>query len=409
LKIKSKKIGENKTINIREFPIIIHPEHGVFKAASMFIKEQALWRSLRPGSLHDIAYIICDWCNYLQQQGIKWNQPSEQNYWFWLAGAFASGEIARNRQGHKANIIVRWVHFLASREIGGDILKSFAVSISQSPLDVADMKPKGRFKAQSGPKVENGRRPIPSTEEVDRILETLATNQNAFIAERNYLLGLTAVRTGLRAMGLASLTCKTLNMMLRSHNLIDHAERIELMVNNQAAKVALRAGLNELSKMGGENLITLIKEKGGKQRDVSFPISLVLSLIEYVWGERALFLKKRGKNVSSVLWVSEKGKRCTTLKRKSISDILRKQGFVASGVRGSGHCLRGAFLTDYACMLVLRAKRRLGPDYDSRDVLLQLAEVAGHEDPETLRPYLDEARIRLVLVGNENFMASEAL
>jgi hypothetical protein len=80
------------------------------------------------------------------------------------------------------------------------------------------------------------------------------------------------------------------------------------------------------------------------------------------------------------------------------------RGFIAAGVKGSGHSLRAAFLTEYAQRLLREAKNKFGQSYDAQALLIMLAEIAGHEDPTTLKNYLDEARIREALTGGRQFL-----
>lgn len=387
-------------------PAIVNPVHGVFAPASLFLWEEFAWRSGRIGSLLDMAEIICIWCNHLLELGVQWNEPSDAHYLQWLLDALSLGIVARGRLRRRASVVMRWYHFLASRNIGGSLLRSFAASISASPLDIANLEPRARFKAERGPKLKNGKRHVPHPEEVERVLDALASHENPFIAERDWSIGRTAYDTGLRVMGLEALTCSTVDALLRADRLIEANQRVEWMAQDRIAKVRLKTALADLVESGRQNLITDITEKNGKTRSVQFPITLVGRILEYIWGERRALLQKFGsagyERSQRGLWLSSTT--CEPLTNATIKDILRKRGFVAAEVKGSGHSLRAAFLTEYACVLIREAKRNFGDNYDAGAILLTLAEIAGHEDPKTLQHYLDEARIREALFDDRDFL-----
>jgi len=207
-------------------------------------------------------------------------------------------------------------------------------------------------------------------------------------------------------MGLEALTCSTVDALLRADRLIEANQRVEWMAQDRIAKVRLKTALADLVESGRQNLITDITEKNGKTRSVQFPITLVGRILEYIWGERRALLQKFGsagyERSQRGLWLSSTT--CEPLTNATIKDILRKRGFVAAEVKGSGHSLRAAFLTEYACVLIREAKRNFGDNYDAGAILLTLAEIAGHEDPKTLQHYLDEARIREALFDDRDFL-----
>lgn len=400
--IRATGAGFNSKPLALDFPIVIHPDYGVFEPAVLFLQELERWRSAKSGVLADVAYIICQWCNHLQDIGRSWDAPSEVIFQSWLRDELGAGWIARARQARKANVLVRWYHFLASRGVGGALLRSFTASISASELDVSNLDPRARFKAPRGPKLKFGKRPIPAPQEVLRVIEALAEHKDPFIAERDWLLGRVAYETGLRAMGLESLTCRSLEDMLREDGLLSAGQQIVFMGRDRAAKARVRAALQQLQQTGRECLIGMVTEKGGKSRYVSFPIGLVAAILEHVWGERSAKIKVccQGKGASA-LWLS--GRTGQPLKRNSIKDILKIRGFNAAEAKGSGHSLRSAHLTDMACHLLAEAKSSSGSSFDTQAILFALAEIAGHSDPRTLEGYLNGARIRAVMMGDEAF------
>jgi integrase len=391
--IAPKKCGSGWVIG---FPIIVHPDLGVVKSASVYLHEQAKWGSRRLGTLEDVAYILCSWCNYLQDYGASWDFPTEKLYFDWIshqdvaAGNDGAPEtIGAPRQRRRAFVIFHWVHFLVSIGHGGPSLRLFAESICARD---ADSKARPRFKPPTGPKLKNGSLWIPTPDEVDRVLDALADHPNPFMAERNWLIARTIQNTGLRAMGVCSLSCRFIESLLGSEQLVGRYARIASMALDRPAKAAIRSGLAELRDKGRTGLIGKIKEKRGKVREVLFPFQTISNILDHVWGERATLLRENGRSPAGedALWLTVQGGK---LELEAIKKLIRELGFNECDFKGGAHRLRASFLTELAIELVNEAYEMYGPNYDERNVLEALAERAGHDAPESLRPYINRARV----------------
>lgn len=375
------------------YPIIVHCELGVFAPASIFINEISKWRQEKLGSVLDIAYIICSWCNYLQDRNCEWNCASDEYFHSWLTSGREIQGLSNARIARRASVIFRWSNFLLNRGVGGSPLREFASSISAEPESFLRGTARPRFKAMRGPKLKRGKKRIPSPEEAARVVDCLGAHPNPFIAERDWLIGQVALETGLRAMGLAKLCTYRLEKALREENILVGSSRLVEMTDNSEDKASLRRTLIDLQDRGRLNVFLEITEKGGKHRIVAFSIDLVLAVLEHIWGERAQLLRRQNwEPFDGRLWLSERFRR--PLAVGSIKDLIRKRGYKSANVPGSAHSFRATFLTGKAAELLLEEKELWGDQADPQGVLLKLAEIAGHEDTSTLKPYLDEAQIR---------------
>lgn len=383
------------------YPIVVHADCGVFEPAALYLREQADWQNARTGTLADMAYVICGWCNFLQDQGRCWDEGTEVLFHTWLTKAGARGGISRARLARRAGVIFKWTRFLAQRDIGGSQLRLFSASISSNPTSIEELSGKPRYKAIRGPKLKRGRRRVPSEHEAQQVLQQLAEHSNPFLAERNWLIGCIAQRTGLRALGLSRLTIPLIEKALENEGALPGGLKVDMAFHDKKEMASIRFHLLQMIQRGRQDVFIELVEKRGKHRFVPFPIELVLTLLDHVWGERALLLKRKSwRPQDGALWISERRERSLSL--GAIKDVVLHKGFKASGINGSVHSLRATYLTTLAAKLLIEEKRIWGDDVDTRGVLLRLAEIAGHDDPASLRPYLDLAQIRGRLIASRD-------
>lgn len=375
------------------YPIIVAANCGVFTPAAEYIRHEAMWSSLAAGSLRDVAGIICDWCNHLSDIGVEWSSPTSLQFNSWVTDQVEAHGFSHARQIRKASVIFEWYRFMAM-ELNYSSVFGFAKSISDAHGLSEEIGKRVKYRRASASRLKNGRRPVPSTEQVQRVLEALMDHPDPFIAERNWLIGRTAYETGLRAMGNASLDLQFIDRLLRSKSILAPTQSVADR-HTRALQAEVRRRLQQFRDFGFKRLYGTVLEKRSKNRTVGFPIDLVLAILDYVWGERAKVIRERGvreANGDQKLWIA--ASTGWGLNRGSICDIVACNGFKAAGVRGSGHSLRAAFLTEQALRLLAEARSKFGQNYDEFTILNELAELAGHENPDTLRYYIDQARLR---------------
>lgn len=369
---------------------IIDQNFGVFEPASVYLRELLFYRSLSAGTLYDVAGIICKWVNYVDSQAKSWDEATSWDLLGWVKQTGTAGEVDSNRRTRIYGVIFRWLRFLAGRQIGGDRVRLLAASLSDDPINVSQISTESRFKVGLGSKIYEPTY-IPSDEEASRVLEELAGDGDTFLRERNWLIAKTLESTGLRAMGVTAMSCETVAQLLRSRGVIS-TQPIESLALDQQGRARVRKGLNDLRRQGVEKLYVQITEKGQRTRFVGFPISLISMILDYIWGARHAFARSRVCGQS--LWLSHKtGLGLTT---GTIKDFIKKGFLDAKVSQGSAHSFRGLYLTRTAETLVADAIEKFGVNFDSSAILLILAEIAGHKDPKTLKPYIKQARIAAV-------------
>jgi hypothetical protein len=145
-----------------------------------------------------------------------------------------------------------------------------------------------------------------------------------------------------------------------------------------------------------EFLYVVVVEKGRKARKVQVPIALFReTLRRWVWDHRARFIdsvKRRDRAwlPPDALWLSRKTRR--GLVAHSIGNEMKK-AFARLGPPSdalSGHRLRAFYLTQLIRRLYRKALALQGRLLDVDAILNEAAELAGHSDPKSLKPYLDQ-------------------
>jgi len=369
---------------------IVTSSDGVLEPVATFVAELTNWGSRPVDSVADEVYILCGWCNFLERFNLTWDTAGETDVLSYIAEAKLKS-IGSNRIGRRIAVITKWYLFLVSRKIGGAGVASFATSLTDRPLDLNSDIATPRFKTPRGSKSTHGDRHTPSAKEADLVLQALSDHKNEFIAHRNFALGATVIKTGLRAVGLHQLSISFLNGVLAKGGVIKHDESIDWYGDDKTQRDEIRTKILSRDALGAGPFIGYLEEKTGL-RQVKFPYQTILALLSFVWGPRHKLIKNRykGRRIDP-LWLS--ARQCSGLSRGAIKDIFKQKGFGVAHVEGSGHRLRATFLTMKALQFLLEAKRRFGNRYDRAAILTQLAMLAGHATTDSLKVYLDEALI----------------
>jgi hypothetical protein len=180
-----------------------------------------------------------------------------------------------------------------------------------------------------------------------------------------------------------------LDNMLVSQGVIGPAESLADLPPQRRAEA--RGRLLALEERGLTGFISAPLYEKGKHRRVRFPVKLMWQLMDYVWAERAIFVEQQRAGTTraragAALWLSTKTGEA--IRRGTIADLL-KRGFVEAGEPGSGHRIRAASLVRLLRQSVRRARANGAGRFDAELILSRVAEEAGHEDPESLRAYLN--------------------
>lgn len=385
------------------FPIVRSGNGTVIEPIADYLRERALYKNYAVGSLQDEAYALCEWWNFLEARGIVWTQANDRSLLLWTQEQLARS-VSQARITRKIHIVHTFYRTLQCTlhqidkiiEDGSDpnrrwqINADVVITVDRTGQKHMAFRPRIRF--STVPKAVKGRRPTPSPDEVIKVLDQLADRDREYLGARDWLCASWMARVGLRRAGVASLTVQSLEHALQLEGMWDSkSNRLEALATDTLGRLRLHERLQAYAEGGRENLFITVTEKGDKTRTTPVPIDFFLQNLEYVWDLRAAFvgrLPSQARHHGRALWLSMKGGRA--LSAKSIGDLV-KNAFNTAGVAGSGHRLRASYATQLFLRRTLEAKSVFGDLWDPRIVLEEVAEVLGHERPETLRPYLNAA------------------
>lgn len=193
-------------------------------------------------------------------------------------------------------------------------------------------------------------------------------------------------------------TAKHRNQLLASWSLGSGLRRGEL----EYLKVTMLPTAKECLELSAANRVywMLIRGKGGKERNVPVDPDLLLDTRAFSFGSkeypssRELMVKKRKRPMKddSIFLNSKTGE---ALLGQSMSHIFRHAFALATGRADRGglrlHRLRARFATKLVQELAIAAVEKgqhVGDPSVQRNILEDAAEILGHTDIKTLRPYL---------------------
>lgn len=390
-------------VSLERFPILVSDVDGVFSPGVQYLRELGVNLGMAPGSLYDIAGILCAWTNWLAVRDHRWDAPTVGLFVEWSKGDQVRQRLASARQRRRAQVVYGFYEHLdrcdlANFEVGNFVL---ALTAPIDPHQLGKRQPVRRVLrlkfGRTRPR-RAGLRPTPNDEEVGAILEALLSDGGSFLAIRNWLLARTASQTGLRREGLAGLDISTLDRSLQTVGILQSTSSV---VDQRAqGRANIRHQLLLLEERGARNLVFDGIQEKGKIRSVAMPIELVRQLLDFIWVDRAKHVHSGRAGASrarsaGAIWISAKTGRA--LGAGAISDIIA-HGFRAAEVAGSPHRLRAAYAVALFRRLIREAYDNGGMVHHAETLLERVAQHLGHERPETLRPYLHTAQLEDLVV-----------
>lgn len=378
--------------------VVCHPGQGIIVSVAMYLDECLRWRSLSEGSAYDEALIIRDWVTFLDGRGFGLHQASDFEFISWIEISRSRAKCSKQRIARRASVVWKFYRFAKGLPGADPGFRKFFEQISHTTTSpIGDSVSSQRYSANAPATRPHPR--VPTDDQVEKVLKCLAQHPVDFISERNWLIGRCMSEVGLRAMGVQALSVSSIKQCLRIEGIIGEADDFDGGARIRETRVLIRTRLISLAEQRRSELQLSVTEKGGRVRNVALPISLAQSLIEHVWGRRSRLIDARiaGEIIPDGVFLSY-----TTAKpiaTGSIKDIVAELGFGLAGILGAGHSLRAYYLTCRAISLINEAKELFGNRYDPQMIMHQLAELAGHSHWHTLKFYLDQARIRQVLLS----------
>lgn len=374
------------------FPLLVSERGGLFAPGHLYLCELATFGALATSSLQDVAYVLCAWLNHLEGEDLVWDQPST-TFIRWAKMSDEAGRLTVERRRRRARVVFDFYDYAFRNGYQASTIATFLEEFSEPISAEALLSPRVRrtlrLRFGRSPARVGGMRPTPSDEAVDRIGAALLGSGDGYSEVRNWLLVRTTYETNLRTQGLAQLSLPLIDDMLFKQGVIRKSESVGDL--RAADRARVRSRIASLADDGLGAFVSAPVFEKGKKRRVVFPLGLVVQLLDFVWAERAEFLRQRRAGTSRAraghaLWLSSKTGLALT--RGAIADIL-KEGFRRADVAGSGHRIRAASAVRQLREMVRSARANGAGRFDAELLLIRLAERMGHEDPETLRPYLN--------------------
>ncbi|MGE5478077.1 MAG: hypothetical protein ACM3Q1_15575 [Bacteroidales bacterium] len=428
--------GEEFMANGRKaagMPLVLGADGALHEGASSYFLQKMGWEGATAGSMRVEGYVLKDWLQFLEDRGIDWREPTDNLLSDWASDQAARGKIGAKRINDKLGYVFAFYHTLQTIGVLSDIVENplapetnFDGTRRRFPISAEEVLSEGRrsgvrrvslcprVRYHDPAAIRGGRRYTPDEGEVEAVLDHLLGKSagNEFARVRNFLCARVMANMGLRREGAANLTTTALESALAEAGIhvpvfrpADAEERAALLMAgwipwltglDAIAAIAeernrIIDALADLERQHRRNLFVTVVEKGRKKRVVPLPIRLMRSLlVEWVWDQRVRFIAQRRSRFSSympptALWLSRKTGKAMTM--GAIANEM-KTAFNTLEINASGHRLRAYFLTELVRDLYLAARAAHGRMFDARTILDQAAEIAGHSDPASLKPYL---------------------
>lgn len=364
-------------------------------------------RNLSAGTVLGTARIIKDWFSFLAAKRVDWIDANNELVKRW---ATSQEKRARKRRiQRKVEVVFDFYRTVQSefgwldRVIGPQSALPNAWKFPLSFEIITKMKKDGTSVEKLRPSfhyptlTKSRRRPTPTPEQVgqikDKLLEIPTTERATFW----WLSAGWMHDSGLRLEGVAGLTLEALSTALADEGILGPSGKpwtLGSLARDHVAQDRIKLSISALREDCREYVLVRVTEKGGKARDVPLNLDTLEHNLDYVWGARdALvrdrFMRRSSYEPSDALFLSYKtGK---AFQPKSLGNAL-KLVFNALRIPGSAHRLRAFFASKITRKTYLRARAIHGRVLDQRSILLEAAEAMGHERPETLEPYVNDAR-----------------
>ncbi len=354
-------------------PLMLDSHNNVIDAASDWFRHLILVKRRATSSVRQFAYQLQQWWAFLENNKINWDAVDDYTLMAWR-----DSHVDKDYDKATVNSLILTVfRFYLWAEKKGytngligetDISRNFRPNISV----IANTNEKGRVHYSTPLLIRTVAKPIlptPTNDEITKVHEALAEmyGDNSDLLIRDSLILLWMEGTGLR-----------------------RAEVLSLKTDDVPDWGAL-----ELIELEDENAKITVTGKGGKKRIVFAGVDLLTQTREYIENERQTienrFCLKQDSNYKKTESIFLSAKTGLQLTADSVSQQFAK-AFKKAGIKGSGHRIRARFLTNLVISLLEAQFEKFKSLPDAASILLPAAQIAGHNNIETLRPYLDIAR-----------------
>ena len=376
-------------------------QRGLFEPVQRYLRHRKVSRGRQNGTLMNDALILRRWVSYLDQKKLNWTQASDHLFERFVNER--AGEVSPSRLQTEINVIWSF-YWVAQEKLGlisgvvenperGEIGRLLPISAVLTHKRSKD----GRLIRRLGPQIslnttpQGSLRPTPNDEQVEQILSALLSASSRGRGAAWWLMANWMYRSTLRCVGVARLTVGALSEALSAEGIRAPVGPYGLaqISEDPEQQERIKSELSALARRGRTQLFVRVVEKRSKARFVPISIDDFELNLDFIWSDRSWLVKmfrgRSGFNGTDALFPSMKtGGHYLP---GSISNLINSQ-FRRLDVPGSAHRLRAACCVRIMRDCYIRARALHGRSWDPNAVLLEVAEVMGHSNPETLRPYL---------------------
>jgi integrase/recombinase XerD len=362
---------------------------GVIEAASDWLRFLATHRSHAETSLQTYAEVLRLFWNHLDEAGRAWDEIDDSFLIAWRDTQMVGG-VDRKTINYRITMLYRfylWAqddgavrNLIGAPEWGDEGLKRvYPVSVTIERATGSDGQSRVRYGSNvllKNVSKRSGRMThTPTEDEMYRVHLELARGGEV-VAQRNTLMASWAEEAGLRRKEIAALLVEQIP---------DH-EQIEAMLAEP-----------------GLHILELVVTKGGKPRKVPVTPDLLRRTRDFIEYERQALIdevRKRAPRYRPPRTIFLSTRTGKAMSERAVTNLFT-EAFRAAGVPAWQHRIRAKFLSFITQRYFEVEYDRHGNEFSRETILLRVAEIAGHADPETLRPYLD-------LVVKRHFEADRA-
>lgn len=370
-------------------PLMLDSQNVVVAPVSNWLRYLVLVQRRATSSVRQFAYHLQQWWSFIEKRKITWDSADDYTLMAWRDSFLNNGHDKRTINSRVLTIFRFYLWVEKKGYTNGligetDISRGFRPKLSVT----AHTNDKGRTRYTTPLLIRTVAKPIlptPTNDAITKVHEALAQmyGDNTDLMIRDSLILLWMEGTGLRRAEVLS---------LKTSDIPDRDALDSETLEDDHAKINVTG-------------------KGGKKRIVFAGRDLLTETQEYIENERQAmvrrFRSKQGEIYPEPHNIFLSAKTGLSLTPDAVSQQLAK-AFRKAGIKGSGHRIRARFLTNLVGSLLEAQFEKFKSLPDAASILLPAAQIAGHNNIETLRPYLDIARKR-VLLDTDSSRAATAI
>lgn len=356
-------------------PLLLNYDYRVLAAPSDWLRHLRVTRRQSAESVRQFAYHLKYWWAFINRARIAWDKVDDFLMIEWRDRCLLKNDGA-TVNGYISTVFRMYLWAERNGYTEGLIGEADMERKIRPPLSVKVKTRRGTNIYSSPLLIRTVAKPIlptPTNDEITKIHAALAEmyGDNTDLMIRDGLILTWAEQTGTRRAETTSL--KT-SQIPKWDEILDLEEK-------------------------GETYEITIVGKGDKRRLIWAGPDLLAQTRDYIEGERQAIVRRCRARLGSSYRVPEEvflsSKTGHGLHKDTLSQKFAK-AFREAGVRGSGHRVRARFITNLAEQAYEAAYEKLGSVPDLASVLLPIAQLAGHNQVETLQPYIAVVMRRLL-------------